>query len=123
MKRTLLILLSVALLALVLAACGGAAPTPTKSAVPAGTVKINTHPSSLEGKTVVLRWNSKPNGDKYLTRIGELLTQQVKDVKVVKLWESDPSTAAITKSPEESAAIADKIAALKPDLVIASQGD
>ncbi len=68
-------LLSAGLLAFVLAACGGATPTPTKSAVPAGTVKMNAHPASLEGKTVVLRWNSKPNGDKYLTRIGELLTQ------------------------------------------------
>jgi hypothetical protein len=39
-----------------------------------GPVKINPHPASLEGKTVLLRWNEKMNGDKYLTRVGELLT-------------------------------------------------
>jgi len=43
-----------------------------------GPVKINAHPASLEGKTVLLRWNGKFNGDKYLTRLGELLSRQVK---------------------------------------------
>ena len=124
MNKRMFLLLVLVLAALSLAACSSApAATPTKSAVSLGTITINPHPTSLEGKTVVLRWNSKPNGDKYLTRIGELLTEQVKGVKVIKLWETDPSTAAISKSAEDSAAIADKIAALKPDLVIASQGD
>jgi len=126
MSKKLLVLPLVALLVtLSLSACGGSAPQvePTKSAVSPGTVKSNPHPTSLEGKTVVLRWNSKPNGDKYLTRIGELLTQQVTNVKVIKLWETDPSTAAISKSVDDSTAIANKIAALKPDLVIAAQGD
>jgi len=123
-KKLLLLLFIALLLAVGLAACGGApAAEPTKSAVSLGTVKINAHPTSLEGKTVVLRWNGKPNGDKLLTRIGELLTEQVKGVKVIKLWETDPSTAAISKSAEDSAALADRIAALKPDLVIASQCD
>ena len=48
-----------------------------------GPVKINPHPTTLEGKTVLLRWNGKMNGDKYLTRVGELLTQQVKNVKIL----------------------------------------
>src|SRR5450759_4328130 len=124
MNKRMFLLLVLVLAALSLAACSSApAATTTKSAVSLGPVTINPHPTSLEGKTVVLRWNSKPNGDKYLTRIGELLTEQVKGVKVIKLWETDPSTAAISKSAEDSATIADKIAALKPDLVIASQGD
>lgn len=123
-KKLLGLALLALLLAFALAACsGGPAAEPTKSAVSIGPVKINAHPSSLEGKTVVLRWNSKPNGDKYLSRVAELLTQQVKNVKIVKLWETDPSTAAISKTIDESAAIADKVAALKPDLVIAGQGD
>jgi ABC-type Fe3+-hydroxamate transport system substrate-binding protein len=123
-KKLLLLLFIALLLAAALAACSSApAAEPTKSAVSLGTVKINAHPTSLEGKTVVLRWNGKPNGDKLLTRIGELLTEQVKGVKVIKLWETDPSTAAISKSAEDSAALADRIAALKPDLVIASQCD
>ncbi len=124
-KRFVLVLVPALVLALALCACGGSAPEPTKApaAVPAGTLKLNAHPASLEGKTVVLRWNSKPNGDKYLNRVGEMLSQKVKGVKVIKLWEQDAGTAAISKSNEDSVALAGKIAALKPDLVIASQAD
>jgi len=88
-----------------------------------GPVKMNAHPASLQGKTVVLRWNGKMNGDRFLTRLAELLTQQEKNVNIVKMWEVDKSTAAISKSPEDSAAVAKKIAAYKPALVIASQAD
>lgn len=88
-----------------------------------GPVKLNSHPASLEGKTVVLRWNSKMNGDKFLTRVGELLTQQVKNVKVIRMWETDSSTATISKGGQGSEQITDKIVKLKPDLVIAAQAD
>ena len=88
-----------------------------------GPVKINPHPTSLEGKIVLLRWNGKMNGDKYLTRVGELLAQQVKNVKIIKLWEVDKSTAAISKNLEASEKVAATIAKLKPDLVIAAQAD
>ncbi len=86
-------------------------------------IRLVSHPSSLEGKTVLLRWNGKMSGDKLLIRIGELLIEQVKGVKVVKMWEIDKSTADVSKNAEESAAIAGKIAAMRPDLVIASQAD
>jgi ABC-type Fe3+-hydroxamate transport system substrate-binding protein len=124
-KRFLLVLLAALLVAVSLSACGGAPAqqTPTKSAASVGSIKINAHPTSLEGKTVVLRWNGKPNGDKFISRIGELLAEKVKGIKVIKLWETDPSTAATSKTTEDSAAVADKIAALKPDLVIALQCD
>jgi rhodanese-related sulfurtransferase len=75
----------------------------------------------LEGKTVVLRWNGKYNGDHLLTRIGELLTE--KGVKVVKVWEVDPKTAVISDGLAPSLAIADGIASQKPTIVIASQAD
>jgi len=88
-----------------------------------GPVKINPHPASLDGKTVLLRWNGKMNGDKYLTRLGELLAQQVKNVKIIKLWEVDKGTAAISKDAQASEEVAAAIARLKPDLVIASQAD
>jgi hypothetical protein len=86
-------------------------------------VKLNAHPTSLEGKTVLLRWNGKYNGDKFLIRVGELLTQQVKNVKVIKMWEKDPSTAVISKSEEVSEQITAKIEKLKPDIVITAQAD
>ena len=86
-------------------------------------VKLNGHPASLEGKTVVLRWNGKFGGDRLLTRLGELFTEQVKGVKVVRMWEVDKSTADVSKNADQSREVAAKIAALKPDLVIASQAD
>ncbi len=88
-----------------------------------GPVKLNPHPASLEGETVLLRWNGKYNGDKYLTRVGELLSQKVKNVKIVKLWEMDKSTAAISKDLQASERVAAAVARVKPDLVIAAQAD
>jgi|GEM_PF-1345400 len=88
-----------------------------------GQVTLNAHPKSLEGKTVVLRWNSKFNGDKFLDRLGELLIQKVPKVKIVKMYLVDPSTVMVSKNMEESLSIAARIAERKPDLVIASQAD
>ena len=88
-----------------------------------GPVKMNPHPSSLEGKTVVLHWNGKYNGDRYLSWIGELMSQKIKNVKIIKMWEIDKSTAAISKNAEVSEQVTASIAKLKPDLVIAAQAD
>lgn len=87
-------------------------------------MKINPHPSTLEGKTVMLRWNGKHNGDKFLDRVEELLKEKVKDVKVIKSWEVAPETVdPIAGSQERSAEFAKKIAQFKPDIVIGSQSD
>ena len=88
-----------------------------------GPVKMNSRPASLEGKTVLLRWNGKYNGDKFLIRVGELIPQQVKSVKIIKMWEMDKATATISKSAEVSKQVAANITKLKPDLVIAAQAD
>jgi hypothetical protein len=74
--------------------------------------------ASLEGKTVVLRWNAKPGGDFYLDRIAELLIKQVPSVKIIKAYEVDPST-----RTANGAELAKKVAAFKPHLVISSQAD
>jgi hypothetical protein len=121
-KRLLLTLLLVVLL--VAAGFLAFAKAPEEKKVPkVGPVKINPHPASLEGKTVLLRWNGKYNGDKFLNRAGELITQQVKNVKIIKIWEMDKSTAAISKNVEVSEQVAASIGKLKPDLVIAAQAD
>ena len=86
-------------------------------------IKINVHPSTLQGKTAMLRWNAKHNGDQFLNRVAELLSEQVKDIKIVKAWEVIPETNIISQSPERSKEFAKKIAAFKPDLVIGSQAD
>jgi hypothetical protein len=88
-----------------------------------GPVKMNPHPNSLEGKTVLLRWNGKYNGDKFLSRLGEMLIERVKNVKIIKMWEVDSTTAVISPKTEVSEEVASKIAKLKPDIVISAQAD
>jgi hypothetical protein len=96
---------------------------------PEGVIKIepmgvNPHPSTLEGKTVMLRWNGKHNGDKFLERIAELLTDTVKGLKVIKSWEVAPETVdPIAGSQERSQEFARAIARFKPDIVIGAQSD
>jgi len=88
------------------------------------TVKLNPHPSTLEGKTIMLRWNGKHNGDRFLNRIAELLTKEIKGVRIIKSWEVAPETVEpITGSEERSMELMKKLAAYKPDLVIGSQAD
>ncbi len=96
---------------------------------PEGVIKIepmgiNPHPSTLEGKTVLLRWNGKHNGDKFLDRVAELLAQKIKRIKIIKSWEVAPETVdPISGSQERSMELMKKLTAYKPDLVIGSQAD
>ena len=95
---------------------------------PEGTIQLETvsarpRPKSLEEKTVLLRWNGKHNGDLFLNRIGELLVENVKDVKIVKAWEAIPETKVITSNANKSKELAKKLSELKPDISIGAQGD
>lgn len=85
-------------------------------------MQLNTHPTSLEGKTVGLVWNSKENGDNLLNTIAEELEKTVKDVKVVKIFEEIPESQGYGPNIFTQEVIS-KIQALKPDLVIAAQAD
>ncbi len=84
---------------------------------------VNQHPKSLSGKTVVLYWNGKPNGDIFLNRIGELLAERVDNVKVVKAWEVRPSTKRTDPTVEASRTTAKELAGLNPDIVVGAPGD
>jgi hypothetical protein len=87
-------------------------------------MKLNPHPSRLEGKTIMLRSNGKHNGDKFLIRVGELFKDKVKDVKIIYSWEVAPETVdPITGSHERSKRFALRLASFKPDLILASQAD
>jgi predicted transcriptional regulator len=86
-------------------------------------MNINAHPATLEGKTVVLRANGKHNSDRVLERVGELLQKEVKNVKIVRLWEVYPESNVISQGPELSQQIAAKIATYNPGLVIGSSSD
>ena len=78
---------------------------------------------ALEGKTVVLRWNGKPNGDIFLNRIAELLMEKVKNIKVIKAYEVAPETSMISHGIEKSVQIAKTLLSFNPDIVIAAQAD
>jgi hypothetical protein len=87
-------------------------------------MEINPHPSTLEGKTVLLRWNGKHNGDKFLDRVAELLTERIKAINIIKSWEVALDTVdPISGSQERSMELMKKLVAFKPDLVIGSQAD
>jgi hypothetical protein len=121
MRKKWLLWLVILLMVVSLSACSKA---PDEKKIPkVGPLKINSHPSTLEDKTVVLRWNGKYNGDNFLKRVAELLTKQVKGVKIIKMWEVDPTTASMSESLEKSREFAEKVAKFKPHIVIASQAD
>ncbi len=95
---------------------------------PGGSIQIKTampapRLMTLEGKTILLRWNFKHNGDHYLERISELLAQKVPSAKVIKIYEVDRSTINQSGSLEDSSRLARLIASFKPDLVIGAHGD
>ena len=79
-------------------------------------MEINPHPATLEGKTVLLRWNGKHNGDTFLDRVAELLTQKIKDVKIIKSWEVAPETVRNTGIREDAVKVTRQLAACKPDI-------
>jgi len=85
--------------------------------------KENPHTTDLKGKTVVLQWNGKHNGDVFLNRISELLAEKVKDLTIIKRWEIEPDTKRISADSDTSKKAAQKLAERKPDMVIAAQGD
>jgi hypothetical protein len=123
-RKWLFIVGFISLIAMVLGACSKAPKEKAKEeGIKVGPVKMVSHPSTLEGRTVLLRWNGKPNGDNFLNRVAELLTEQVKGVKIIKMWEVDKSTAIISGSLEKSEAFAEEIIKLKPDIVVSTQAD
>ena len=123
-RKWLFIVGFISLIAMVLGACSKAPKEKAKEeGIKVGPVKMVSHPSTLEGRTVLLRWNGKPNGDNFLNRVAELLTEQVKGVKIIKMWEVDKSTAVISGSLEKSEAFAEEIIKLKPDIVVSTQAD
>ena len=78
--------------------------------------------TALEGKTIALRWNGKNNGNVVLDHLAELINKSYPSAKVVKTY-TDNSLNTISGTPANSERIAKAVAAVKPDLVIASQGD
>jgi hypothetical protein len=85
--------------------------------------QVSPHPKDLSGKTVVLYWNGKPNGDLFLDRIGELLIERVNKVKVIKAWEVRPSTKRTDPAAQASRVTAEELAGLNPDVVVGAPGD
>jgi len=86
-------------------------------------MKLSAHPATLDGKTVVLQWNGKTNGDNFMATIEKMLKEQFKGIKIIRAWEVAPELKTISQGQAVSQKMADKIASMKPDLVIATQAD
>jgi hypothetical protein len=78
---------------------------------------------NLDGKTVVLRWNGKNNGDIALDRLAVLLGKKYPAAKIVKSYALDASINTITGNDEQSMRVTNFIKGLKPASVIAFQAD
>lgn len=122
------LILTAALALLGTGALAAEQPQEWEMLIPAGEVeKTFIEPAAritgLEGKTVVLRWNGKNNGDVLLDRLAELLKEKHPKAKIVKSYEIDKTLNNSSSNPENSARITKAILDMKPDLVIASQAD
>ena len=84
---------------------------------------VNPHCQTLEGKTVLLFWNGKHNGDVFLGKLADLLARKVNDLKLIRSWEVAPETAISSTSLSMSKEKVSKLADYKPDIVIGSQAD
>ena len=100
--------------------------------VPEGAVikeplKLAPRFTSLEGKTIGLRWNGKPNGEILLNKVADLVKEKVPSVKIVKFYEVEQSTihTEVPGPPQQCIEAEAKLIKekYKPDLVIGSQGD
>lgn len=90
-------------------------------------LKLAPRITTLEDKTVGLRWNGKPNGEILLNKVAELLKEKIPTIKIVKLYEAEIATIH-TEAPGSTAQSTEAEAKLikdkyKPDLVIGSQAD
>ncbi len=95
---------------------------------PAGVIKITPikippRISTLEGKTVGLKWNMKPGGNIFLDRVAELLKEKVPSAKIIKFYEVEPTTVPQSANMDVADQKARIIAKYKPDIVIGSQCD
>jgi hypothetical protein len=86
-------------------------------------IKLAPRITTLEGKTIGLKWNQKPNGNILLDRVAELLKQKYPTAKIIKFWEVEPTTAPQTANDEQAKKKAQIIASYKTDIVIGSQCD
>ena len=96
--------------------------------VPTGEIEKSTvepapRINSLEGKTVLLRWNGKHNGNLFLDRLAALFAQKYPKTKIVKSYEVDKSINNISANAGNSELYTRSLLSMKPDLVIAAQAD
>ena len=75
---------------------------------------------ALDGKRIGLLWNSKPNGNFYLNRVAEMLSQKFPNATIIKFWEQYPNE---TANPDKKSDVALDLISRNADVVISAQGD
>lgn len=81
--------------------------------------KIANRVPDLNGKTIGLFWNGKPNGDVFLNEVADQLKARLSALKIVKMWEVKPETRTIYGNSIENL----KFMAQNADLIIGSSAD
>lgn len=72
----------------------------------------------LDGKTIGLFWNGKPNGDIFLDEVGNELKARFTVSRIVKLWEVKPDTRTFGNSMDNL-----KSMAQNADVIIGASAD
>ena len=81
--------------------------------------KIANRVPDLNGKTIGLFWNGKPNGDVFLNEVADQLKARLSALKIVKMWEVKPETRTIYGNSRENL----KFMAQNADFIIGSSAD
>jgi hypothetical protein len=81
--------------------------------------KIANRIPFLNGKTIGLFWNGKPNGDVFLEEIANQLQRKFGDLKMIKFWEIRPETRTAFGNSDDNL----KFMSQNADLIIASSAD
>lgn len=81
--------------------------------------------TALGGKTIVLRWNGKSNGDLVPDRLAELLAKKYPTTKIVETYRdmADQNLNKIFATQDESMRTMEAVASVRPNIIIASQAD
>ena len=75
--------------------------------------------ADLNGKTIGLFWNGKPNADLFLDEVAEELRARFEGLKIVRMWEVKPETRTALGNSVENL----KFMAQNADLIIGASGD
>lgn len=80
-------------------------------------------PESLDGRTVLLRWNGKHNSDQLLQRLQNHLQKRFPAARVTLLHQTQPGLCRVSRDKNDADELVTALAAFEPAVVITATGD